>query len=393
MEAEQFTLQIESFRRRFEEKFRRQASWACFAPGRINLIGEHVDYQAGLVLPGAIQVGTWVLAAQRDDQQLQVYSQGFGHELLQRDQFTARGNWLDFVQGAHRALQVSCAGLPGFDLLIDGELPMGMGLSSSASLCVALLLAMSKVAGSDLPQWELIDLARQAEGLFAGVSCGVMDPAAIVLGEEEHLIRLDCHTHETRSIAFPFESGSLLVLDSGIHRELRDGRYQERREEGELALSILKQKGLIQQNVRYWREVSAEKLASFEAALPVALFRRVRHYFTENQRVEACCQALNQADLPLVGELLNQSMASLRDDYEVSVPKMDQIYEIVSEEKGVYGARMMGAGFGGSLLVLVDSLQVESVKKRILSALEQKRGCRYALLEAKLSNGARVFPL
>jgi galactokinase len=295
----------------------------AFAPGRVNLIGEHTDYNDGLCLPFAIDRGVTVTAELHD-----------GGEVLAPD-FDGEEH---FLRGAVAELRRTGVELPGCTLEVAGDLPQRVGLSSSAALCVALSLALCAVADVKPPRpVRLARLCSRIESEWVGQETGLLDPLASLLGEEGHAVRLDMRTLEARSVELDLHGHALATLDSGASRSLAESGYNERREECRRAVELLGLESL--------------RDADDGSDLPPPLDRRVRHVITENERVDAAVAALAGAELQTLGELLNASHASLRDDYEVSVPEVERAVELCGDA-GALGARIMGGGFGGSVLAL-----------------------------------------
>ena len=295
----------------------------AFAPGRANLIGEHTDYNDGLCLPFAIERGVTVTAELQDGGDVVAPGLGGGDP---------------FLQGVVAELRGAGVELPGCTLEVASDLPQGVGLSSSAALCVALSLALYAIAEVEPPRpVRLARLCARIESEWAGQETGLLDELASLLGEEGRALRLDMRTLEARSIELDLHGHALAVLDSGAPRSLAKSGYNERREECRRAIELL---GL-------------ESLRDAEdgSGLPPPLDRRVRHVITENERVDAAVAALADGDLQTLGELLNASHASLRDDYEVSVPEVERRVQVCIDA-GALGARIMGGGFGGSVLAL-----------------------------------------
>jgi galactokinase len=295
----------------------------AFAPGRVNLIGEHTDYNDGLCLPFAIDRGVTVTAELHD-----------GYEVLAPD-FAGDER---FLRGAVEELRRTGVEPPGCTLEIAGDLPQRVGLSSSAALCVALSLALCAVADVEPPRpVRLARLCSRIESEWVGQETGLLDQLASLLGEEGHAVRLDMRTLEARSVELDLHDHAVATLDSGASRSLAESAYNERREECRRAVGLL---GL-------------ESLRDAEdgSGLPPPLDRRVRHVITENERVDAAVAALAGGELQTLGELLNASHASLRDDYDVSVPEVERAVELC-RDAGALGARIMGGGFGGSVLAL-----------------------------------------
>jgi galactokinase len=295
----------------------------AFAPGRVNLIGEHTDYNDGLCLPFAIDRGVTVTAELQD-----------GGEVLAPD---LAGDER-FLRGAVAELRRSGVAVPGCTLEVASDLPQGVGLASSAALCVSLTLALCAVADVEPPRpVRLARLCSRIENEWAGQETGLLDQLASLLGEEGRALRLDMRTLEARSVELDLHGHALVTLDSGASRSLAESGYNERRDECRRAAELL---GL-------------ESLRDAEdgSGLPPPLDRRVRHVISENERVDAAVAALARGDLRALGELLNASHASLRDDYEVSVPEVERTVE-ACRDAGALGARIMGGGFGGSALAL-----------------------------------------
>jgi galactokinase len=297
----------------------------AFAPGRVNLIGEHTDYNLGLCLPFAVQMGVTVTA-----------------ELREGGDVVAPGLPEDdpYLRGAVAELRATGAELPGCTLDVHSDLPQEAGLSSSAALSIALVLALGELAAIARPEpADLARLCQRIENEYTGVETGLLDQLASILGEEGQAVRLDMRTLESRLVPLELGDHRLVVLDSGSSRSLAESGYNDRREECRRAAELL--------GVESLRDADA----GAESALPDPLDRRVRHVVTENRRVDAAVHALEETDLAALGELLDASHRSLRDDYEVSVPEVERAVE-GCKQAGALGARIMGGGFGGSVLAL-----------------------------------------
>jgi galactokinase len=295
----------------------------AFAPGRVNLIGEHTDYNGGLCLPFAAEFGVTVTAELRD-----------GTEIVA----AALGSGDPYLAGAVAELRTAGIEPPGCELEVSSDLPQGAGLASSAALCVALVLVLRRVAGAGRADAvELARLCSRIETEHAGAQTGLLDQLASLLGREGHALRLDMRTLEARPVRLDLRGHILTVLDSGAPRALADSGYNERRAECRRAAELL--------------GVESLSDATRYEGLPDPLDRRVRHVLGENVRVDAAVAALESGDMAALGELLDASHASLRDDYEVSVPEVERAAE-ACREAGAQGARIMGGGFGGSVLAL-----------------------------------------
>ena len=326
----------------------------AWAPGRVNLIGEHTDYSGGLVLPVAIQFGIRVEIASVESE-VTLVSDRFGRA----EPFAPDGNgsaptgWARYAQAV--AYELDQLGRPPVGLagMVTSDLPDGAGLSSSAALEVAVALALCAAAEWELDPLELALACQRAELRAVGVPCGILDQAASLLAREGHAVFLDCGTLEHRLVALPPEA-ALVVVDSGVQHSHETSGYAQRRQE-------------------------------LEAGMP----SRVRHVRTENQRVRDFAAALERDDLVAAGQLLLASHASLRDDYEVSIPELDQLVEL-AQEAGARGARMLGGGFGGSILALTDTGHADALATDVTAAYRERTGRDVASLVAVASAGAKV---
>jgi len=295
----------------------------AFAPGRVNLIGEHTDYNDGLCLPFAIELGVTVTAELQDGGKVSA------PDLEEGDRF---------LEGTLAELRRAGVDVPGVRLGVGGDLPQRVGLSSSAALCIALALALYAAAETDLPRpVRLARLCSRVESEWAGQETGLLDQLASLLGQEGHALRLDMRTLEARPVELDLRGHVLATLDSGSSRSLASSGYNERRAESRRALELLGLESL--------------RDADDASGLPDPLDRRVRHVISENERVDEAVAALESGDIAALGPLLNASHASLRDDYEVSVPEVERAVAVCMDA-GALGARIMGGGFGGSVLAL-----------------------------------------
>lgn len=322
------------------------------APGRVTLLGDHTDYNDGFVLPVASESRVVVWAAPREDGAACVVSEWAAEDAswpLGRWRSTEHAGWTAYPAGAAELLRAGGARLPGFDLLISGDLAPGAGLSSSAALSVAILLALAHLAGEPVATDELIDLACRLEREYVGVACGIMDPANCLMTRPHHALLLDCRTREGRNIPLPDEL-RLLVVDIGARRQLRDGRYAARQHECRAALQYFQR---LQRDVRALRDVTPETARGHATQMPPVLAQRAIHVATENQRVLDGVAALQANNLDRLGSLMSESHRSLRDDFECSTPEIDGLVRHLLDGPGILGARQIGAGFGGAVCALL----------------------------------------
>ena len=360
------------------------AEGAWHAPGRVNLIGEHTDYNDGFVLPFALSRGTLTVAGRRDDDLLELRSRqvpGDGEVIpLASLRPGAIAGWAAYPAGVAWALRSAGHPVGGFSMIIDSDLPSGAGLSSSAALECAVALAMTELSGLAVPRSELVTIAQRAENDFVGVPCGIMDQSASLLCQAGQALLLDCRTSESAAIPFdPAAAGlELLVIDTRARRELADGDYASRRDECEQAARAL--------GVRALRDITdVSQLARL--ADPV-LRRRARHVVTENQRVVQTVALLRAGRLGEAGGVLAASHASLRDDFEISWPEAD-VTVTTATEAGALGARMIGGGFGGSVIALVPVRDCARVRHRVSAEFCRRGWPPPQFLDAMPSGGAR----
>jgi len=351
--------------RTFSDLFGREPEIRADAPGRVNLIGEHTDYTGGFVLPLAIPQRTRVELARRQDSVVRAWSanmEGQEAEEYRLGEEKPGEGWLDYVQGITQVLLQTGHELRGFDLRIESDVPPGSGLSSSAALEVSLLRALREAFDLELDDVELALTGQKAENEFVGAPVGIMDQMASNLADEHTALFLDTRDLRYEKIPLPADA-ELVVIDSGISHQHAGGEYRTRRKEVEHAAELL--------GVQQLRDLDVQDLWRL-ASLPEPLDRRARHVITENARVRSAVASLRERDLPRLGKLLAASHESLRNDYEVSVPEIDRLVELASAEPDVYGARITGGGFGGSIVVLARKGTGRTVGERVLARYNEK---------------------
>ena len=363
---------IQSLRQDFERSYRDRPA-ILRAPGRVNLIGEHTDYNDGFVMPVAIGFYTWIAANRRPDRILHARSEEFDETVdLPLDALGGppRKHWSDFLRGVAAVLKERGTPLEGANLMIEGQVPMGAGLSSSASLEVAIGLALLAVSHAEVPELDLVKACQRAEQEYVGTRCGIMDQFIAVFGSAGHALMLDCRSLEYESLAIPSDV-RLVICNSMVKHDLTSGEYNRRRADCEAAVKIFRQS---MPQVGALRDVSAADLEKHRDELTAVIFRRCRHVISENQRVLDAAAALRSSDLERFGELMYGSHRSLRDDYEVSCKELDLLVEVASSSEGVYGSRMTGGGFGGCTISLVRLAAVESFRERITRSYTAETG-------------------
>jgi galactokinase len=327
------------------------------APGRVNLIGEHTDYNEGFVMPAAINYFTFVAIAPREDRTITVCSEHFPDTVqLNLDHPTqSREHWSDYPLGVAVKLEEAGHRLQGANLLIHGDVPIGSGLSSSAAIEVSTALALLDNAGLSIDRLELARICQKAENEFVGIRSGLMDQFIACFGKKDAAVMLDCRSLESKALPLP-ENVKLVACNTMVKHQLASSEYNARREECEQGVRILSK---YLPDIKSLRDVSIADLERFGSELPEVLYRRCRHVIAENDRVLRAATALRAGELSMFGKLMAQSHQSLRDDYEVSCRELDLMVEFANEVGGCVGARMTGGGFGGATINLVISEAVE----------------------------------
>jgi galactokinase len=357
------------------------------APGRVNLIGEHTDYNDGFVMPAAINLYCYVAASTRSDRELHLQSENFSGSVtvdLDAPPLTKRGDWSDYVVGTAMTLEKIGFRLRGANLLIAGEVPLGSGLSSSAAVEVATGYALLDLAGLTIDTRELAIACRRAENEFVGARVGIMDQFISANGEADHALMLDCRSLDFKSLPIR-DHVRLVVCNTGVKHSIAGGEYNQRRaqcEEGVKRLSSALP------GITALRDVSPEDLEKYKALLPDVIYRRCRHVVTEDDRVERAAEALKRGDLTTFGKLMAESHRSLRDDYEVSCEELDVMVDIACKQPGVIGARMTGGGFGGCTVNLVQSEKAEDFRNKVAVEYEKRTGIHPDIYILSAAEGA-----
>ena len=375
---------MSSIEEKFLETFGEEPDLVAAAPGRVNLIGEHIDYSEGFVLPFAIKDRTLVAARKRDDSIVRVASAQRRNKIITVDinevKPGLKGEWERYALGVLWSMGVKS----GVDLLIDGHVPLGAGLSSSAALECSVATAMNHLFDMGFSLEELARLTQKAENQYVGVPCGIMDQSVSLMATNGFALLLDCRDLSTRNIPFDVASHGLelLIIDTQAHHALTDGGYAERRASCESVAAKL--------GVKSMRELTIEQLDSSRDKLSESEYIRARHAVTEMKRVLDCVEALASEDFTQVGQLLNQSHNSLRDDYTVSCPELDTAVE-ASLAAGALGARMVGGGFGGSAIALIQASKTSQTISAVEKAFADKKFKAPRFFTSLPSQGAELL--
>jgi galactokinase len=373
----------------FAKCFGHAPRWLAAAPGRVNLIGEHTDYNEGFVLPMAIERHVVIAADRNRAREVTLHSTATGetaHFNLRTPVERGQPAWSNYIRGVIAGFQRLGRKIPGFDAVIDSGLPYGGGLASSAALEVATATLLEALCGRKLDRMEKAMLCQQAEHEYAGVPCGIMDQFTSVQGRKNHALLLDCRSRTAVPVKLADPEVTVLIINTRVRRRVADGEYAVRRSQCETAARCLKAASL--------RDVPLQKLKAARSRLEPIVFRRARHVLTENQRALDMARAIQTSDWLAVGQLMYASHASLRDDYEVSCRELDAVVEIaqsLAPEEGVIGCRMTGAGFGGCVVGLVKTASALRLIRLIGNTYERRIGEQAAIFTSRPAAGARLL--
>ncbi len=359
------------------------------APARVNLIGEHIDYCDGFVLPAGINRHVVIAAAPNGTSEANLHSTMLPDQpatvMLDEPQTPGQPKWADYIRGVFDGFcDKGFWPLPGFDAVIHANIPLGAGLSSSAAIEVAAATMVEGLLGIEINPKNKALLCQRAERKFAGVPCGIMDQFASVFAKNDHFVLIDCRSEEAQPIPFTDKSISMVIADTNVHHELSDGAYANRRKQTEIALSIIGKES--------WREVTMDDLDAVKEEMNEVVYRRARHVITEIDRTQQAAIAVSQGKTGEVGEMMAASHRSLRDDFEVSCKELDAMVEIawdIGIDGGVLGSRMTGGGFGGSTITLVRTEKVEEVMAEMRSRYQEQTGIKPQIFSTRAVDGAR----
>jgi galactokinase len=367
----------------FEEKTLPFSTYFC--PGRVNLIGEHIDYNGGFVLPAAISLGTKLHIRKRDDAVISIQSTNFeGNYLLWPNEpnvYNEQNRWANYAIGCIELLRQKGVVMGGYDMLFDSDLPIGAGLSSSASVEVVTLFALlSEEKNSDYSKEEIAVMAREVENNFIGVSCGIMDQFAVAMGKENHAIKLNCETLEYEYIPADFGEYTLVIINTNKPRSLIHSAYNQRLAECRDALAVINKN-------HHYTTLCEVPLYVAQTELSGVLLQRATHCITEQARVLIACAALKENNITLFAEQLIGSHESLKTDYEVTGIELDALYNAAVNIDGCAAARMTGAGFGGCAIALVENEKLDGFKSTVAEKYVAATGLNASFHECKIVNG------
>ena len=365
---------------------------AFSAPGRVNLIGEHTDYNDGFVLPMAIEKEIVMLGQLRNDRKVRVFDFGYNTEIdfsLDKLIPLRKNTWANYLMGVVDEIQKAGYILQGANLIFRSNVPRKAGLSSSAALEVVTALAMAKLNSSDIKPLEMAYLCRRAENNFVGVACGIMDQYISCLGQKNHALFIDCRSNNYEPIPFKGHNYQIVICNSKIQRSLVNSEYNKRREECRIAVEFFKHK--LNREIRALRDITIDEYKKYQRQLPETIARRARHVITENYRVQAGVQALREENFFAFGKLMVGSHRSLKNDYEVSCAELDLLVDLALKQEGVLGARMTGAGFGGCTVNLLKRDYIDVFKKNIKNEYKKITGINPDIYVTLPAEGAKVY--
>ncbi|WP_371018122.1 galactokinase [Pseudalkalibacillus sp. JSM 102089] len=374
----------------FIEQFGEEGERALyFAPGRVNLIGEHTDYNGGHVFPCALSVGTYAVARKREDQKVRFYSMNFpSHGIIESSLdsliYSDEDDWANYPKGVIALFQQDYAIPQGVDIAYYGNIPNGAGLSSSASIELATAVVLRDLFHLSIEMVEMVKLSQKAENEFVGVNCGIMDQFAIGMGKKDHAVLLNCDTLTYKQTPIRLEDHALIIANTNKRRGLADSKYNERRMQCEEALKALQE----ELDVTSLGDVTEEQFEAYKHLIIDAETRkRARHAVYENRRTMKAVNFLNEGDVEAFGKLMNESHVSLRDDYEVTGNELDAMVE-ASWKEGAVGSRMTGAGFGGCTISIVEKDNVEAFIKNVGVSYKHQTGLEGDFYVVEIGDGA-----
>lgn len=359
------------------------------SPGRVNLIGEHTDYNDGFALPAAIDKRIVLAMGTNSLRKIRLFSVDMDEKyeislggLLQKSGL----HWPDYIIGVVDQLRKNGYKTGGFDCVFGGDIPIGAGLSSSAALEGGVALGLSELFDLSLSKMEMTVLSQKAENDFVGMQCGIMDQFASIHGQQGHVLKLDCRSLEYEVYPFRRADIKIILCDTGVHRELTSSEYNIRRSECEEGVRILQQH---HSEIKSLRDVELPFLEQYKEELPPVVYQRCKFVLQENQRVEDACEALVKDDFDLFGQKMYQSHVGLRDLYEVSCRELDLLVDIAETVEGVFGSRMMGGGFGGCTINLVQEESAEDFMNEVQKRYREKMGYEIEIYQASISDGTK----
>ena len=384
------TMQTASVKRDFSQIFGTEPDLTVRAPGRINLIGEHTDYNMGFVLPAAIDKAIWMAMGKRSDRELHIHALDLNENYRgEVNSFKkSKKNWANYLLGVISEAQRDGLKIGGLNLAFGGEIPLGAGLSSSAALESGMMAGLNEMFGLGLSKLDIIKLAQRGENRFVGMNCGIMDMFASVMGRANHVLRLDCRSLEFEHLPFDAPEHALVLCDSGVKHALVDSEYNTRRAECEEGVRILQ---AFLPEITSLRDVPLAVVLADKERLPSPFFQRCKFVVEELGRVDAACKALKDNDLIAFGQLMYATHEGLQHEYEVTCPETDFLVDEARKNSAVLGARQMGGGFGGCTLNLLKKEALPDFVGKMASAYQQRFGRELPCHVVSIMDGVEVM--
>jgi len=386
-----FVTAFSRYEKAFREHFNADAQIIVRAPGRVELIGNHTDYNDGFVLPMAIDRECVILARRRSDRKIRIYSEYFDQTCefeLSADLKPGEPSWANYPKGVAAFLLEAGKKLGGLDMTLTCDIPAGGGLSSSAAIEIGYGRAFLAATGETIDPVQLALIGQKAEHKFAGAPCGIMDQFICALGKKDHALMIDCRTHKYELVPVPFQHASLLIADSKVKHNLGQSGYPLRRQQCFEVVDILKKD---HPEITHLRDVDMKMLEACKSKMDAVHFNRAHHVIMENERVKKMAEGFRSGDLMLAGKMMNESHASSRDEYEVSCEELDFLVATAQKCDGVYGARMSGGGFGGCIVALVENKSAKAVETALTDAYNKKYDKSPAIFFTGAAEGAEII--
>ena len=360
------------------------------SPGRVNLIGEHTDYNMGFVLPAAIDKAIYFAVSPRDDKRCRLLAADMNDsyefdvdELKKSDK-----GWPNYLMGVVDQLKKAGFRLSGFNCVFGGDIPMGAGLSSSAALEAGLAFALNHIFDLNIEKLSMVKLAQKAENEFVGVNCGIMDQYINIFGKKGNVLRIDCRSLEYRYFPFEYENLSIVLFDTCVSHSLASSEYNRRRKECGDGVKIIQKD---HQQIGSLRDVSINLLCEYKSKLDDVIYRRCKYVVEENGRLLSACESLEKHDLKTFGSLMYKTHESLSRDYEVSCAELDYLVDLTKDNPYIYGSRMMGGGFGGCTINLIENDAIESVSRHVLQIYKEEFGIEAKVYVSRINGGTGII--
>jgi galactokinase len=380
---------VDNIVRKFKELFN-QEPLIIRSPGRVNLIGEHTDYNMGFVLPAAINKAIYLAVSPRNDDNFEIFALDMNekYEGLLSDLRPSNKPWSNYLIGVLEQLIKSDYNLKGFNCVFGGDIPIGAGLSSSAALEAGLAFALNDMFNLNIAKLDLVKFAQKAENEFVGVKCGIMDQFINIFGKDENVLRIDCRSLEYKYFPFNYENLSVVLFDTCVSHSLASSEYNKRRRECSEGVDVIKKEN---NYVNSLRDVSAKLLYKYESKLDPVIFKRCKYVVEENSRLLRACDFLSVHNLKSFGSLMYQTHEGLSKDYEVSCEELDFLVELAKDNDNIYGSRMMGGGFGGCTINLIENNEIESISEKMKREYKKKFNIEAKVYVTKISRGTGIL--